>query len=193
MTKHFYIFRHGQCPFNISNHIQGQRFNGILTTKGETQALDTAKKLKNKQIEIIISSPLKRTIQTAKIVSSLIKVPILIDHRFIEVNMGIIEGMHFSIVEKKYQNLYNQWRMDKNGNTRFAGGETKHEVRNRIINGLNYYATETSYQNVGISSHGIAISQILQFLGHNQTDIPNGSILHISYKHPDWSYNDFIH
>ncbi len=193
MTKHFYIFRHGECPLNISDHIQGQRFDGILTARGKKQALHTAKKLKDKQIEIIISSPLKRTIQTAKIVSSLLQVPILIDHRFIEVNMGIIEGMHISIVEKEYQNLYNQWRTDTNGNTRFTGGETKQEVRNRIINGLNYYATKTTYQNIGISSHGIAISQILQHLGYKYTNISNGSILHISYNHPSWLYNDFIH
>ena len=48
MHKHFYIFRHGQCPLNISNHIQGQRFNGNLTPIGKLQALKTGEKLKNK-------------------------------------------------------------------------------------------------------------------------------------------------
>ena len=53
MPKHFYIFRHGQCPLNITNHIQGQRFNGNLTPIGKLQALKTGEKLKNKNITLL--------------------------------------------------------------------------------------------------------------------------------------------
>ena len=100
MIKHFYIFRHGQCPFNVSGHIQGQRFNGNLTAEGRRQAARTAERLKDKHITLIVSSPMKRAMQTAAIVAGRCGAPILIDHRFIEVNMGIVEGMHISAVEK---------------------------------------------------------------------------------------------
>lgn len=31
--KNFYIFRHGECPLNVSGRIQGQTFDGELTEK----------------------------------------------------------------------------------------------------------------------------------------------------------------
>ena len=192
MHKHFYIFRHGQCPLNISNHIQGQRFNGNLTPIGKLQALKTGEKLKNKNITLIVSSPLKRAMQTAKIVSDIIKAPILIDSRFTEVNMGIVEGMHISYVEKNFSELYFNWRNNKNGDTRFAGGETKQEVRARILDGLNHYSDNPIHQNIGISSHGIAISQIMQHFGIPCSNVPNGAILHISHHSTDWQYHELI-
>ena len=192
MSKHFYIFRHGQCPLNVSNHIQGQRFNGSLTPAGRSQAIRTGENLKDKNITLIVSSPMKRAMQTAKIVSDIINAPILIDSRFIEVNMGIVEGMHISYVEKYFSELYSKWRNDKNGNTRFAGGETKQEVRSRILDGLNHYSVNTTHQNIGISSHGIAISQIMQYLGIPCSNVPNGAILHISHHSSNWQYHEFI-
>lgn len=192
MLKHFYIFRHGQCPLNVTNHIQGQSFNGQLTATGRLQALNTAQKLKNKGITLIVSSPMKRAMQTAKIVADIINAPIFIDSRFIEVNMGIVEGMHISYVEKYYPDIYFKWRHDTTGNTRFAGGESKKEVRARILDGLNYYSLNTFHQNIGISSHGIAISQIMQHLGIPCSNVPNGAILHISHHLSYWHYHEFI-
>ena len=192
MPKHFYIFRHGQCPLNITNHIQGQKFNGELTIEGKKQAAQTAEKLKDKQITLIISSPMKRAIQTAKIIAEKIHTPILVDHRFIEVNMGIAEGLHISIVEKKYSKLYQKWRYYPNSNIRFAGGESKLEVRKRILDGLEYYATIPQHSNIGISSHGIAISQIMQHLGLSCPSVNNGAILHISRNSSNWQYHELI-
>lgn len=192
MPKHFYIFRHGQCPLNITDHIQGQRFNGTLTPLGRKQAIKTGEILKDKNISIIISSPMKRAMQTAKIIADIIKVPVFIDSRFIEVNMGIVEGMHISWVEKNFAETYSKWRNDKSGKTRFTGGESKQEVRKRIFDGLSHYANNTNHQNIGISSHGIALSQIMQHLGVPRYDIPNGAILHISHHSSVWKYHDFI-
>ena len=192
MTKHFYIFRHGQCPFNVSGHIQGQRFNGNLTPEGRRQAARTAEKLKDKHITLIVSSPMKRALQTAAIVAGRCHAPILVDHRFIEVNMGIVEGMHISAVEKNFAELYDRWRHDKQGNIRFMFGETKSEVRRRILQGLNYYAENTPHPNIGISSHGIAISQMLQYFNIDRCNIPNGAVLHLSYDAPSWQYQEFM-
>ena len=192
MVKHFYIFRHGQCPLNITGHIQGQRINGSLTLHGRKQAFNAAQKLKDKQISLIISSPMKRAIQTAQIVATELKCPILVDHRFTEVNMGIIEGMHISVAEKKYADIYAKWRSKPNSDTCFQGGETKSEVLKRVLSGLNHHLIHTPHFNIGISSHGIVLSQILQYLGQDLSNIPNGSILHISYNHPHWQYHEFI-
>ena len=105
-------------------------------------------------------------------------------------NMGIIEGMHISTAEKQYAQTYHLWRTNPQGHIRFTNGETKSEVRQRLISGLCHHATNTPHQNIGISSHGIIISQILFCFGLNQTDIPNGAILHISNHNNNWLYHD---
>lgn len=194
MDKHFYIFRHGECPFNVTGHIQGQKFNGALTQNGIRQARRIGECLRDKNIEIILSSPMRRALQTAQIVRDYTGAPILLDHRFIEVNMGIVEGMHISVAEKRYADIYALWRnpdFQKN-NIRFKGGESKEDVRKRIFAALSYYARETAYQNLAVSGHGITLSQTLLQFGIRVADIKNGAIVHMAYIHPQWKYHGFI-
>lgn len=194
MTKHFYIFRHGECPFNVTGHIQGQRFNSSLTPNGRAQAHRVGERLCGKNIEVIISSPMRRALETAKIVQNHIGVPIYVDRRFIEVNMGIVEGMHISLAEKRYAETYAMWRNPdyQKKNIRFTGGESKEDVRRRVFEALNYYTHATSYQNLAVSGHGITISQTLLNFNVEKPDIENGAIVHICYNSPQWEYLGFI-
>jgi broad specificity phosphatase PhoE len=190
--KHFYIFRHGECPLNKSGYVQGQHFNGSLTEQGKLQAQQTAERLKNKPITLIVSSPLKRAVQTAQIIAAVIQAPIFVDHRFMEVNMGIVEGWHISLVEKNFSELYRKWQQDLSGQIRFPQGESKEEVRHRILDGLNDYALHSSHSHIAVSTHGIVLSQMLQYLGIRRSDIPNGAVLHLIYQPRSWKYFEFL-
>ncbi len=194
MNKHFYIFRHGECPFNVSGHIQGQRFNGRLTANGIRQAHRIGEILSDKSVEIIVSSPMRRAIETAEIVRSYLRIPIIVDHRFIEVNMGVVEGMHISAAEKRYAATYALWRnpLNQHKNIHFQNGESKDDVRKRIFEALTYYARETTYKSVAVSGHGITISQTLLSFGMNVPDIKNGAVIHLGYTHPEWHYLGFL-
>lgn len=54
------LTRHGQTEWNVLRKVQG-KVDIELNTTGIKQAEETAVKLKNTDIDIIISSPLKRT------------------------------------------------------------------------------------------------------------------------------------
>ena len=192
--KCFYIFRHGECPLNVTGHIQGQSIDGELTERGKLQAERVGKKLQNRHIEIIISSPMKRARQTAGIVARYVGCPIIFDERFTEVNMGVAEGMHTSEIELRYGSLYKKWRNCKldDTQTHFDGGETKAEVRTRIFEALNEYVSENRYINIAVSAHGIVISQILLSLGIELTDIPNGTIMKLTHENSRWKFQGFI-
>lgn len=192
--KHFYIFRHGESTYNISNRVQGHSDDSQLTDKGRKQAQETAIKLHNKNIEIIVSSPLKRAIETGNIVASKLNVPLTTDHRFIEVNVGVIEGLNYDEVMEKYGELYQRWRSSDKDNTDicFENGETKKNVRRRVFEALNFYAEETGYSNIAVSGHGIILIQALLALGEEQNDIPNGSVIHLSYQQKHWSSHGFV-
>lgn len=192
--KNFYIFRHGECPLNVTGHIQGQSIDGGLTANGRRQIHITGQLLRDKNIDIIISSPLKRARQSARIVSLYVNRPILLDERLKEVNMGVVEGMHVDEVTAKFPDLYAKWQNcslnDKS--THFENGETKAEVRQRIFAALADYAEKTSYHNIAISAHGITISQALLVFNVKRSNIPNGSVLHLSYHNHHWKYLGFI-
>ena len=83
--KHFYIFRHGQSTYNLAGLTQGQTNDSVLTDLGKHQALEVGQKLKDKRIEVVISSPLMRAMQTAKLANQVLQVPILQDKRFCKI------------------------------------------------------------------------------------------------------------
>lgn len=106
----FYIFRHGQSTFNTLGKVQGHTNSSILTDLGKKQALTVGQRLIDKNIDVIITSPLKRALETAEICNQLLKKPIVIDDAFIEVNVGEIEGLHHTEVSDKFGEKYDRWR-----------------------------------------------------------------------------------
>lgn len=188
MKKNFYIFRHGQSSYNLAGRTQGRTNDSVLTELGREQAREVGEKLKNSGIEVIIASPLERAKETAKLANLALNVPILTDDRFIEVNVGEIEGMHYTEIQEKYGEKYQQWRsLDcRYENMCFEGGETKKQVRQRVFGGLEDYAQNSAYDTLAISSHGIMLSQILIAMKVGVVEVKNGAILHISYDNGKW-------
>ena len=76
MTKDFYIFRHGQSTYNLTGRTQGQTNDSVLTELGLEQARSIGERLKDKGIQLIVSSPLKRALQTVERANRLLNVPI---------------------------------------------------------------------------------------------------------------------
>lgn len=86
------LTRHGQTEWNVLKKVQG-KVDIELNATGIKQAEETALKLKNTAIDIIISSPLKRARQTAEIINKEKNLPIIIDDRISERDFGELEGM----------------------------------------------------------------------------------------------------
>ena len=92
-----YFVRHGESEANEKGIFAGQKEDSILNQKGKNQAKDTALIIKNKNLSIdrIISSPLKRTIETSQIIAKEINFDISkieIDNRITEYDMGSLTG-----------------------------------------------------------------------------------------------------
>lgn len=64
-----------------------------LNEQGIEEARETKEKLLSFPIDLIISSPLSRALETAKIINEDRNIPIIIDKRVTERNLGIYEGM----------------------------------------------------------------------------------------------------
>lgn len=94
------LVRHGQTDWNIRDLLQG-RTDIELNDTGKNQAVETAKKLANTNIDCIYVSPLKRTLSTARQINKTRNLEMKIENRLVERGFGEYEGK--SKVEfKKY-------------------------------------------------------------------------------------------
>ena len=91
INMNVFIARHGETEWNKANRVCG-RTDIELTENGKDQAERLAEKLAANNIDLIISSPLKRATQTSKIISEICNAPVGMDDRLIEQDYGIYEG-----------------------------------------------------------------------------------------------------
>jgi isoleucyl-tRNA synthetase len=93
----FFVMRHGEAESNVSGILNAELDGKVanLTEKGIEQIKETAQKIKELGIDIIVSSPVTRTKRTAEIVAENIGFDaskILFEERLREVNAGEFNG-----------------------------------------------------------------------------------------------------
>ncbi len=193
MIKDFYIFRHGQSTYNLIGRTQGHTNDSVLTTLGREQAVGIGQKLKDKGIELIVTSPLKRARQTAELANQTLNIEIQEDNHFIEVDVGCVEGWPKDKIISQYKEIYQKLHdIIPDENACYPGGETKKQVRERVFAGLEYWAAQSNYNTIAISSHGIMLAQTMTALGQKCNDVPNGAILHIKKENDAWQIIGWI-
>lgn len=96
-----YLARHGQNEDNANGILNGHR-DLPLTDIGEGQALELAQKIKDVGLvfDVVLSSPLKRALRTAEIISNIneFTAPIALDV-LIERDFGVMSGLEQSQIE----------------------------------------------------------------------------------------------
>lgn len=120
-----YFIRHGESEANLRHVFAGQKDDSSLTEKGVEQAKAEGLKIKEMGLTFskIISSPLVRAFDTAKIVSEIIGYDkeIEIDSRITEYDMGTLTGTPtFEISSKilvKAENAENPKAFDERVNS----------------------------------------------------------------------------
>lgn len=140
-----YVARHGQTVWNAQNKVCGIT-DVDLTEKGIVEAKALGQVVKNKNISVIISSPLKRAVETSKIVSDICNIPLEIDVRLIEQNYGVYEG-----VDRKNEDFLKNKR---NFAYKYPAGESMMQVACRIYGLVEELKTKYKDNNVLIISHG---------------------------------------
>jgi len=140
-----YVARHGQTIWNAQNKVCGIT-DVELTEIGIKQAADLAYEVQGNDINLIISSPLKRAVETSKIVSEICNIPFETDERLIEQNYGIYEG-----VDRKQKEFLNNKRYFA---FKYPNGESMMQVAYRIYGLIDEIKYKYRDKNVLIISHG---------------------------------------
>ncbi len=95
--KQLYFMRHGLSDMNKLGLFSG-RTNTGLAPEGVEQCRNAAKTLKNIKIDVIVSSPMKRALDSARLIADEIgysKDKIIVDNLFMERRLGSLEGKKY--------------------------------------------------------------------------------------------------
>ena len=186
MKKNFYLFRHGQTNWNLEKRCQGHT-DIPLNDKGIKEAKELSIKLDRIPLEVIYSSDLKRAVQTAEVLSVKKKIPLLLSKNLREFCLGSAEGKsHDDLVSTYGIELWENFLSINCEKTdiSYPGGESRQQVLKRTLKILNTIACESSYQNIGIATHGGTLRSLLTHIDpsfQKNISTPNCSVFNICY------------
>mgnify|MGYP006426126769 FL=1 len=151
----FYLVRHGETDYNRDNIMQGSGVDCELNAKGKSQAKALADRLASVPLDVVYSSPMKRTVQTSDILAAPhapIQRHMLDDLR--EMQWGVFEGVGPSEErDNRLAAIKADWR---NGNfdRTVDGGESILDVQERAQRAIDHLITHEAGNTVLVVTHG---------------------------------------
>jgi len=145
------IVRHGHTKLNAGTATSVDKERGWsdvpLNDEGIQEAKDTANKLKDSGIQVIVCSDLKRGVQTAKIIGDALGVPVTPSALFRPWDLGNLTGKSTkeSAPKLKYY--------AENPDIKVPDGESFNAFRSRAFNGLKEALDQTRGQLLCIVTH----------------------------------------
>ncbi len=152
-----FLIRHGQTDANKAKRIAGYT-NEPLNAEGLVQAQTTATILKDKHVDVILSSDLLRARQTAEIIAKEIGAPIIFEEKFRERNYGALEGMH----EPEWKLVAPTLRTDYT--FRPEGGENFADLEHRIREAFFAHREQHANKVVALVAHRGTLRMIFKIL-----------------------------
>ncbi|WEV39356.1 histidine phosphatase family protein [Lactobacillus sp. ESL0680] len=178
-----YFVRHGKTEWNLEKRFQGGQGDSPLLPQSLIDIKKLGQHLKNTKFRAIYSSPLKRAFATAQGIDDAMnaQLPVIIDERLREFNLGEMEGMQFEAALKKYPaQVDDLWHHPDWYDGHAINGEDYPEV---IARGQNFASSVAQKftnpdDKVLAVSHGAALSAIMGgLLGFSLKNLrQNGSL-----------------
>ena len=136
------LVRHGRTGFNASGRLIG-RLDPPLDEVSLTQAAAIGEALKG--VDRVISSPLRRALETAEYIGA----PVEVDDRWIEVDYGAYDGVELGTPAAT--ELWERWRVD----TAFVplGGESLVQMGERVAAAMQELVKEAGETDIAVVSH----------------------------------------
>ncbi|MBI2859125.1 MAG: histidine phosphatase family protein [Chloroflexi bacterium] len=150
MLRLFFL-RHGETGWNLERRIQGANSDIPLNDRGRRQALGLASALQGTQISLVLSSPMRRSLDTALAVARPHRVSPIAMPELREIDVGELEGKVVDTLEMSLSQFLVQ---DKNGDMpRLPGGEGLGDLQARAWPAVRGAIERQDDGNIVIVSH----------------------------------------
>lgn len=166
----------------------GQVYDVPINEVGKAQIEEKIEEIRELAPELIISSPLKRTAESAEIVSEALGLPIEFDDRLMEINMGSLSGeTHANAASMMGMNLPDFLASYRSGayDYGFQNGESAKEVTARV-KGFLKDLKNRELEAVLLVCHG-GILRMLYFVATGnlyplEEGLPNAALVALDYE-----------
>lgn len=167
-----YILRHGETAWNIQRRLQGQT-DIELNEKGRALARVTGEALKNIEFDLVLTSPLSRAKETARLVLQDREVPTIEDERIREISFGVLEGLQVKneagelISPELYDFFHHPERYQPK-----QDGEHMDELCARTAEFMDDLKSRKDWygKRILVSTHGAASRALLTAIKHNSRE-----------------------
>ena len=151
--NNYFVMRHGGTEGNEQGIVSYKnQAEDNLTALGQEQVAKSAEALKEKNIDLIISSPFTRTRETTAIVQKTLGLSdnqVVFRDELMEVNAGEFDGKSWDEYHRYIYNVNNEWFTHT-----IPGGESLNDVRVRTGKCLYDLEKEYAGKNILIVTHG---------------------------------------
>jgi probable phosphoglycerate mutase len=158
------MLRHGQTDYNATNRMQGQ-LDTDLSDLGRNQAVAAAEVLAKRQPLLIVSSDLRRALDTAVALGERSGLPVEVDTRLRETHLGDWQDLNHVEVDAKWPGARLAWRNDATWAPH--GGESRIDVAERgmplvreLIADQTEWGTDEPERPVVLVAHGGLIAAL---------------------------------
>lgn len=163
LETELYLIRHGQTEWNLEGRWQGQ-LNSALTPLGEAQAKAVGQRMKHVPFDVLYSSDLDRTMNTAKAIAAVTGHEILSDVRLRERKGGLMEGHTLGEARAKFPEHFEVELHQRSADFAFPGGESENQLRDRGIEVLTDLAQRHAGERIVAVSHGAILNTFLRHI-----------------------------
>jgi len=176
-----FVARHGQTDWNFEHRWQGHA-DPPLNSAGREQAASLAESLVGRGIEAVVSSDLRRAVETAEIAAVRLGLSVELDARLREVDVGEWSGLTSAEVQARYPDGY---RRRLAGRTGWEHGEEIGAMAERVVAALLDVAERHHGRGVLVVTHGGPIRAVLAACGADIRSRPgarNGQLEEIAVR-----------
>lgn len=143
--KTIFFVRHGLTDANVANIVSGGEHEAELTDEGRKQAKRAGQDLRAKTIDMVVCSPMKRTVETAEIIARELGV----DPKTIQTNEDFRERMMGIYSARSHP----EYRKAVLAGEEHETLETPQQMHERVSRGLEWLKTLPG-ENIVLVSHG---------------------------------------
>ncbi len=156
----FLLLRHGQTELSVERRYSG-RGDPALTEVGERQAAAAAKRLSSvADVRGVVSSPLRRARDTARVVADVLGVELTVHDGLIETDFGAWEGLTFAEARERDPELHTRWLEDTS--VAPPGGESMDAVHRRVRRVRDELITDHGGATLVVVTHVTPIKALLR-------------------------------
>ena len=147
-----WLIRHGESTGNRDGLLQGQE-DLPLSPFGHEQCKRLAERLASTRFNVLYSSDLSRAQQTASYLAERWNLPIHIDPRLREIDVGAWSGLANQVIAERFPDEWLRW-MDRDPTLKRGGGESYADAQLRVTMAIGQIAKHHAGQRIAIVMHG---------------------------------------